>query len=237
MRRWHDLAATDTAPFSHQIAESIVVQIGPVGARAFLLEVDAVGDKLRPAGGFRKQLRLAGLFQLDRGPHRLLDAAAGGDDAVIAQDQRGVCAEAARHRLAALLIDDEIGGLRKNRQPAFGEIAAGVADGDQRRAERGKRHRMHGMAVDDALHVGPRAQDLGMDKDLVVARHRAVDFVALDVDRDDVVGPHLLDADAGGLHQEAPGIAGKPHRYVPGDVIAVAFHRQHAPGVGERRTR
>jgi hypothetical protein len=72
-----------------------------------------------------------------------------------------------------------------------------------------------------------------MDIDLVVARHRAVDFLALDIDGDDVVGPHFLDADAGRLHQEAPGISGKPHRNVSGDIIAVAFYRQHAPRVAE----
>ena len=53
------------------------------------------------------------------------------------------------------------------------------------------------MRVDHAIHVRARFQDLGMDIDLVVARHPAVDFVAFDVDGDDVVGPHFLDADAG----------------------------------------
>ncbi len=156
------------------------------------------------------------------------------DDAVVAQDQRRMPAEAARHRLAALLVDDEIGGFGKDRQPAFGEISRGIADRDQRLAERGERHRMDRMGVDDTLHIGPRAQHLGMDEYLVVPRHGAVDLLALDIDGDDVVGPHFLDADAGGLHQEAPGIFGQPHRNVSGDIVAVALHGEHAPGVGER---
>ena len=64
---------------------------------------------------------------------------------------------------------------------------------------------MYRMAVDHASHIAARAQYFGVDIDFVVARHRAVDFVTLDVDGDDVVGPHLLDADAGRLHQEASG--------------------------------
>ena len=99
-------------------------------------------------------------------------------------------AEAARHRPAALLADDEIGGLGKNRQPPVGEVHAGITDRKKRFAERGERSRMHRVAVDHASDVAPCAQHFGVDIDFVVARHRAVDFVAFDVDGDDIVRPH-----------------------------------------------
>src|ERR1700722_18994752 len=153
MRRRYDLAAARATPLPHQIAEGVVVQVGTIGAAAFLVEVFAVGDEFWAAGGFRQKLGLTSLFQLDGTPYRLRDAAAGGDDTVVAQDQRRMPAEAARHRLAALLSDDAVGGFRKNRQPAVGKISCGIADRDQWLAERGERHRMDRMAVDDALHV------------------------------------------------------------------------------------
>ena len=45
---------------------------------------------------------------------------------------------------------------------------------------------------------------------------------------------HLLEADAGGLHQEQAGIVGQAQRDVAGDVIALALVREHAARVGEQ---
>jgi hypothetical protein len=42
-----------------------------------------------------------------------------------------------------------------------------------------------------------------MNEHLVVPGHGAVDSFALAVDRNDAVRRHLLEADAGGLHQKA----------------------------------
>src|SRR6516162_8600316 len=58
------------------------------------------------------------------------------------------------------------------------------------------------MGVDDGGNVGSHPQDFGVDEDLAVARHGAADPLALAIDGDDVVGRHLLEADAGGLHQK-----------------------------------
>src|SRR5262249_61852067 len=60
------------------------------------------------------------------------------------------------------------------------------------------------MGVDDGGNIGSRPQDFGMDEDLVMARHSSADPLALAIDGDDVVGRHLLEADAGGLHQKTP---------------------------------
>jgi len=43
-----------------------------------------------------------------------------------------------------------------------------------------------------------------MNEHLVVPGHGAVDSFALAIDRYDAVRRHLLEADAGGLHQKAP---------------------------------
>src|SRR5262249_61902606 len=59
------------------------------------------------------------------------------------------------------------------------------------------------MGVDDGGNIGSRPQDFGMDEDLVMARHSSADPLAVAIDGDDVVGRHLLEADAGGLHQKA----------------------------------
>ena len=89
------------------------------------------------------------------------------------------------------------------------------------------------MRVHHRVDVGPRTQHLGMDEHLVVARHRAVDLAAAEVDRDDVVGPHLLEPDAGRLHQEAPGLVGQADRHMAGDIVALAFQREHAARVDQ----
>src|SRR5215471_20912420 len=52
--------------------------------------------------------------------------------------------------------------------------------------------------------ISDRARKISeLDEDLVMARHSSADPFALAVDSDDVVGRHLLEADAGGLHQKA----------------------------------
>src|SRR5258707_13455323 len=43
-----------------------------------------------------------------------------------------------------------------------------------------------------------------MDEDLAMTRHSAADALALAINGDDIVGRHLLETDAGGLHQKAP---------------------------------
>jgi hypothetical protein len=91
------------------------------------------------------------------------------------------------------------------------------------------------MGVDHAVDVGPRPHHLGMDVDLIVPRPVAQHLVALDVDRDDVVIGHLLDADAAGLHQELVGLARQPRRDVAPDVVALALVDQHPAGIDQLR--
>ena len=92
---------------------------------------------------------------------------------------------------------------------------------------------MRRMGVDHALDVRARAQDFRMDEHLVVARHGAADLLAVEIDRDDVVGRHLVEPDGGGLHQEAMRIVRQPHRHVAGDKIALVLAREDAARIGE----
>jgi hypothetical protein len=92
---------------------------------------------------------------------------------------------------------------------------------------------MDRVGVHHRIHVRARAQHLRMNEHLVVPRHRAVDLTTLEVDRDDVVRTHLLDADAGWLHQETAGIVGQADRNVARHVVALALEREHAARVGE----
>src|SRR5262249_62209288 len=92
---------------------------------------------------------------------------------------------------------------------------------------------MRGVGVNDALDVRARAQHLRMDEHLVVARHAAADLLAVEIDGDDVVERHLVEADGGGLHQEAPGVIRQPRRYVTGDEVALVLAGEDAPCIGE----
>ena len=73
----------------------------------------------------------------------------------------------------------------------------------------------------------------GMDEDLAMARHGAADPLALAIDGDDVVGRHLLEADAGGLHQKTPVAIGQTQCHVPCDIIALVFADEHAARLDE----
>src|SRR5215470_17155493 len=89
------------------------------------------------------------------------------------------------------------------------------------------------MGVDDGDDVGSRPQDFGMDEDFAMARHASADPLALAIDRDDVVGRHLLEADARGLHQEAPVAVRQTHCHVAGDVITLVLADEHAARLDE----
>jgi hypothetical protein len=65
-----------------------------------------------------------------------------------------------------------------------------------------------------------------------VARHGAPDAFALGIDGDDVVRRHLLEADAGGLHQKAAAV-GQADRDVSGDIVALVLADEHAARVDE----
>jgi hypothetical protein len=67
-----------------------------------------------------------------------------------------------------------------------------------------------------------------MNEHLVVAGHGSVDPFALAVDRNDAVRRHLLEADAGRLHQKAPVVARQTQGHVSGDVIALVLAHEHA---------
>jgi len=82
-RRWFTVPA---CPTPDEIIEDVGVQIGAIGAPAFPRQILSVGEQLRSARRFRHELHAAGPFKLKREPHRLLDAAAGGGDAVVAQN-------------------------------------------------------------------------------------------------------------------------------------------------------
>ena len=79
-RRWFTVPA---CPTPDEIIEDVGVQIGAIGAPAFPRQVLPVGKQLRSARRFRHELHAAGAFEFQREPHRLLDAATGGDDAML----------------------------------------------------------------------------------------------------------------------------------------------------------
>ena len=78
------------------------------------------------------------------------------------------------------------------------------------------------------------SQHLGMNEDLVVTRHGAADLAAFEIDRDDVLRRHLVEPDAGGLHQKALRVPRQPRRDVPRHIVALVLAHQHAPRIGER---
>src|ERR1700716_3260307 len=99
------------------------------------------------------------------------------------------------------VVSEKIGRVPAKNQGA-------LATATHRLAERREGHRVDRMGVDHGVDVGPRPQHLRMDEHLVVPRHRAVDLAALDVDRDDIVRPNLLAADAGRGHWKQAGVGG-----------------------------
>ena len=76
-------------PAPDEIVEDIRMQIGAVGPPALLPQLVAVREQLGTAGRFGQQLHAAGAFELQCKPYRLLDAAAGGDDAMVAGSAPG----------------------------------------------------------------------------------------------------------------------------------------------------
>src|SRR6267154_3771560 len=140
---------------THQIIEHVRVKIAAATALVLVFQ-SGVGDEFRAAGPFGQKLHPAGALELDGDPDRLLDAAAGRDDAVVAQDQGDVRPKVVRHLLAALRRDDEVAGLGKDRQLLV-EIARLVVHRYEFLAERRERYRMRRMGVDDTLNVRARA--------------------------------------------------------------------------------
>ena len=92
---------------------------------------------------------------------------------------------------------------------------------------------MRRMGVDDGGNVGSHAQDFGMDEDLAMTRHSAADALALAINCDDIVGRHLLETDAGGLHQKAPFAVRQTQCHVSGDVITLVLAHEHAARLDE----
>jgi hypothetical protein len=119
--------AVSAFPAPHGIIENIRVQIGAVGPPALLSQVLTVGEQLGTAGRLGQQLHATGALELQCEPHRLLDAAAGGHNAVVAQNERRMIAQAPCDRLAAGRVDDEVGRLGEDRD-TFAEDRAVVAD-------------------------------------------------------------------------------------------------------------
>jgi hypothetical protein len=89
------------------------------------------------------------------------------------------------------------------------------------------------MGVHDSLDIRAHAQDFGMNEHLVVARHGAADLSAFEIDRDDPVGRHLVEANGRGLHQETLRIVREVHRYMAGHEVALILAREHTPGIGQ----
>src|SRR5947207_9077983 len=100
--------AVRPAPGAHQVVEYVGEEILPAAADVLLLKVLALAHELRAARPFGHELHPAGALQLQCDPNRLLDAAPGRDDAVVAKEHRVVLTQAARHRRAALGRADEV---------------------------------------------------------------------------------------------------------------------------------
>ncbi len=72
-----------------------------------------------------------------------------------------------------------------------------------------------------------------MDEDLAMARHGAADPFPLAIDDNDIVGRHLLETDAGGLHQKAPVAVRQAQCHVSGDVITLVLAHEYAARLDE----
>ncbi len=202
------------------IVEGRLQRLGIVDALALDAGFFERGCYLRAAGLFGQHLYLAGFLQQHGGHHRLLDRAAGGDDAMVAQQQRVVAGEAGRDRLAKIRGDDEIAGAVEHRQPVA-EHRTLVTDREQRAAERAEGDGVRRMGVDDRFHLWTCAHDLGVDEHFDMARSCAAGAFAVQVDRDHVVTAQFLEPDAGGLHQQPVGAGRVAHGHVSPDQVAL----------------
>ena len=110
------------------------------------------------------------------------------------------------------------------------EHRAGLAVGFHRVAGARKRHRIGRMRVDNAVDVGARLENLGMDVDLAVAARGAGDDIAFEIDGEDVLHGDLVETQAVRLHEEQFWIAGHAHRNVAAGEIVLTLGDQHFAG-------
>src|ERR1700675_2289870 len=89
------------------------------------------------------------------------------------------------------------------------------------------------MRVDNAVDIGARLENLGMDVDLAVAARGARDDIAFEIDRQDVLHGDLVETEAVRLHEEQFWIAGHPHRNVAAGEIVLTLGDQHFAGYDE----
>src|SRR5262249_23597543 len=124
------------------------------------------------------------------------------------------------------VVSENIGMPAQKIAPSFPTGSNGRPSGENATA-------CGGWGGTTAAKSGARPQNFGMDEDLAMARHGAADPLTLAIHGDDVVGRHLLEADAGGLHQEAPVAIGQTQCHVPCDIIALVFAHEHAARLDE----
>src|SRR5262245_2408896 len=230
---WSRAPTLAAAPSRFDPVESAVVVVPEVVDRApridvlaLLVDLGLLGVAVGEAGLGESQLRAARLVEKDRAQRHLLDGPADSDHAVVAQECGFARSEALRKVAAELGRVNEIARRevmrRRDAEPAA-LVRVRLELFPCAREERP----MQRMRVADAVDVGARAQDLGVDRPLEVAHALAAEDLAVEVDQDEIVLVHLLEPDVAALepHAAVPRIA---HRAVPERHVVVALELEDA---------
>ncbi len=151
---------------------------------------------------------------------------------MVTHDQDIAVRQRPRYRLAAGLIDDQVGGFGKDRDAPVKERPF-VADALQRAIEGGKGDRIGRVGVDHGADIGPHAQDFGMDEDLDMARAFARDLFTLQVDGNEVLRGDFLKAKIMRLHEKMRIVAGQARGDMAENQVALTFARENAPGADQ----
>ena len=141
-----------------------------------------------------------------------------------------VGAQRAREGLALLGCLD-VAGVHVHGDAAAPADGAGAHGHELHALHHGEPDRQLHVAMDDGLHIGPRLEDLDMDRDLHGRARVALDHLAVEADEQHVLGRHIGAGLERGLDEEGLA-AGRAHRHMA-RVVEQAFHHQQA-GRGRR---
>ena len=197
-----------------------------------LLDIGARKFRRHFAGRFGQELHHGAILQHDDADDGFGDGRPGDDDAVVLQQHAAAGAERPRHAGAHRGAADQIDGVGVAAERLV-EQRAGLAVAFERPAGRRQRDRIGRVGVDDAIDVGPRLEDLGMDIDLAVAARGAGDDIAVEIDGEDVCRRDLVKAETVRLHEEQAGIVRQTKRNMAAGEIVLALRHQHFAGDDE----
>ncbi len=194
----------------------------------------SVARKLRRriAGCFGRELNHRGVLQHDRADDGFGDGRADGHRAMVLEQHRPMRTERARDAGAHLLAANEIdrAGIDAKR---LVEKRARLAVGAHRPAGCRQGDGIGRMRMQNAVDVDALLEYFGMDVDLAVPARRARDHITVEVDRQDVLGRDLVEADAVRLHEEEVWLVREPERDVAAGKVVLPFADQDFAGPDE----